>query len=95
MTIIRPGVSPSQPYRLVDQVFTHPEAPGLHPMTALVASVGPPVHWRTIEVYGYVDGRGLAHVETPGGDVITWWRWERGRDEIRRELREARKGVHA
>jgi len=60
-------------------------------MSVSVQSVGASfVHFREIEAYGFVEDGELKHVELPNGDVLTWFSWDRTRDEKRRKLREMR-----
>jgi hypothetical protein len=82
---------PGETYRLIPQVFVVPVEPGLHPMRVGVMSCGASfVHSREIDVYGFVDEQGLAHLELENGDVVHWWRWDKDRDKERARLREDR-----
>jgi len=82
---------PGETYQMVDQTFLSPVEPGLHPMTAHVMSCGASgVHFREIEVYGYVEDGQLRHLELSNGDVVHWWSWDRDRDAKRLQLREER-----
>ena len=86
-----PELVPGETYRLIDQCFTAPTEDGLHSMKVQVQSCGASfVHFREIEAYGFVEDGMLKHVELQNGDVVTWFSWDRTREEKRRKLREMR-----